>query len=340
MKCLVLGKCVDDNLAEFRGACIKIGSYLSDNNHSLLICSPFDDSADYWVLRGYNESSKPTVVEIHFIDTDVLHREIENLQEAINTRLIKIPHVVVEKNEIESKSYSWLFCQLQALENCDFIITIGGNKDGSAKMLLLIAESRELPIIPFPCFGGGAEIFYHRNYYELADKLGNDFSKLSQKLRILDTNAIELLLSEAPTNKDLRTKSREEIKFFISYSRERPHEADFVENILRRRNLKVFRDDADFGAGSNIPNEIKEHIYSSDVFISMWCSNYACSPWCYDELQIALDRMNENQLQLWLFCIDETRIVPKRARDIVFYRVESRDALEGQIIKLLSKLDL
>jgi len=341
MKCLVIGKCINENIKQFESACINIGRYLSSKNHTLQICSPYKDSADYWVMQGYSsipENSKEA--EIHFIDTPLLHQEVELLSENLDTQVRKIPHHIIGKEFGNGNDYSWLFCQLQALDNCDFIITIGGQKNGSAKMLLLIAESRGLPIIPFPYYKGMAEEIYQRNYYELEDRFGENFYLYTEQDKLLETEAIELFLNQPnSSNHAVITNIKEESKFFISYSRERPQEADFIENILRRRNFNVYRDDSDFGAGSNIPNTIKEHIYSSDVFISIWCKEYACSPWCYDELEIALDRSTKNQMQLWLFCVDDTRVVPKRARDIIYYEVDSREQLEGQIIKLMSKLE-
>lgn len=339
MKCLVLGKYVDGNIEEFRNACDKIGKYLLNNNHSLIMCSPFEDSADYWVLKGYGNSTHKNSVEIYYIDTKIVCEEIEKLKKIVCSRLIKIPHIDVDRQESQSKTYSWLLCQLQALENCDYIITIGGNESGALKMLLLIAESKRIPIIPFPYFGGESKNFYNRNYYELSDKLGDEFLKLDQNVEILNSDSIKCLFIDKLRTKRNVSKAREKTKFFISYSRERPNEADFVENVLRRRNLNVFRDDTNFGAGSNIPNEIKENIYSADIFISMWCSSYACSPWCYDELEMALDRMEDGQFQLWIFCIDETRIVPKRARNLLHYRLKNRKEIEGELLKLLSELE-
>lgn len=81
----------------------------------------------------------------------------------------------------------------------------------------------------------------------------------------------------------------EEREVFISYARKRPHEADYIETLLRRRNISVFRDESEFGAGEDIPIQIEEHIHRANTFIAVYCTEYACSPWCYDELELALD---------------------------------------------------
>lgn len=340
MKCLIIGKYINENVDQFREACIKIGCYLSMNNHSLQICSPFEDSADYWILKGFSLNSSDSMnAEIHFIDTLKLHQRIDVLSKNIGMQLIKIPHHQIGKFDDETNNYSWLFCQLQALDDCDFIVTIGGRKNGSAKMLLLIAESRGIPIIPFPFYNGIAEEIFHRNYFELKDRFGEAINLFEDNVEILDSGTVELFLDRSVIGVgNKRITQKDEMKFFISYSRERPHEADFIENILRRRNYNVYRDNTDFGAGSNIPNTIKEHIYSSDIFISVWCKEYACSPWCNDELEMALDRSIANHMELWLICVDDTRVVPKRARDILFYRVDSREKIEGRIMSLLDQL--
>lgn len=79
-----------------------------------------------------------------------------------------------------------------------------------------------------------------------------------------------------------------ERKIFISYARRRPCEADYIETLLRRRGVSVFRDESEFGAGKEIPVQIEENIYKSNTFIAVYCAEYACSPWCYDELELAL----------------------------------------------------
>lgn len=42
-------------------------------------------------------------------------------------------------------------------------------------------------------------------------------------------------------------------------------------------------------------------------------------------------------MELWIFCPDGTRIVPKRARELIFYLVNSREEIEGQILRLLER---
>ncbi len=123
--------------------------------------------------------------------------------------------------------------------------------------------------------------------------------------------------------------------FFISYPRARPGEADHIEALLRCRNLEVFRDESNFGAGHAIPKQIEEAIYAANVFIAVWCAEYACSPWCFDEFELALNRLDSGKIKLWIICTDGTRIVPTRARNLHYYTVSSRQEIEGRILNLL-----
>ncbi len=81
---------------------------------------------------------------------------------------------------------------------------------------------------------------------------------------------------------------------------------------------------------------IEENIYKSNTFIAVYCAEYACSPWCYDELELALDLAEKEQIEIWILCVDDTRIVSKRARELVFYQVKRREEIEGKIVSLLS----
>ncbi|PHN00708.1 toll/interleukin-1 receptor domain-containing protein [Flavilitoribacter nigricans] len=104
---------------------------------------------------------------------------------------------------------------------------------------------------------------------------------------------------------------------------------------MRRRNHIVLRDEKEFKPGTDIPNSIKENIFRSNIFIAIWCKEYACSPWCFDELNLALDRLEQKKVPMWIICVDDTRMVPPKARDLLHYKVRSREELEGKILHLL-----
>lgn len=346
MKCLIIGSNVDkyaiDNLKQqFQNECIRIGQFLYDSGHSLIICSPFKDSADYWVLKGFikGDLSENQTIELYFVDNDTVQNEIKKIESELGSKRInKIPHPAPKLDHEKSIRYSWLLCQLEALETCHFIIAVGGKIDGSANMLLLLAESKGKLIVPLSFLGGAASQSFNRRRYELKDKLGIDYLLLQDGSKILNSSNLNELLSTFQLSKNsIREDDLKSLSFFISYPRTRPAEADYIETLLRRRNLKVFRDESDFGAGSSIPLKITETIHSSNIFIAIWCTEYACSPWCFDEFELALDRSEAGKMELWIFCIDGTRMVPKRARKLNYYKVSSRDQIEGMILNLIER---
>ncbi|MEA1961199.1 MAG: hypothetical protein U9N81_08010 [Bacillota bacterium] len=52
--------------------------------------------------------------------------------------------------------------------------------------------------------------------------------------------------------------------------------------------------------------------------------------------ELALDRHDSKKMELWIVSIDNTRIVPRRARNLVSYSTRSREEIEGTILKLLN----
>lgn len=153
-----------------------------------------------------------------------------------------------------------------------------------------------------------------------------DENKISESLDLFNSLASQNSISELKIENNT---------FFISYPKARPQEADKIENILRRRNLKVYRDETEFGAGKNILVEIEKNIRAANVFIATWCKEYACSPWCFDELELALDLSESQSMKVWIFNVDGTRIVPKRARSLLAYPIRNREELEGTLLQLL-----
>jgi hypothetical protein len=59
---------------------------------------------------------------------------------------------------------------------------------------------------------------------------------------------------------------------------------------------------------------IEDAILKSDVCIVLWSRAYVVSPWCYDELELALARESAGEMRIWLFNLDASDIVPRPAR--------------------------
>lgn len=319
--------------------CHEIGRELARAGHEILLCSPFEDAADIYVLRGAAEAGSvlDNRVRFFFIDTPAVRARLEAEVTALGlSRVVKVPHPPPQTEENQERRYAWLLCQLNAMESAHVVISVGGNPHGAANMLLLLAEGKQKATLPLPFLGGAAKLAFDRRRYELKDRLGEAADELQ------DENCIAKLpeLLEAVTGRRGAgvTIASGSPLFFISYAKDRQGEADFVETLLRRRNQRVFRDESDFGAGHAIPASIREAIFESDVFIALWSSAYACSPWCFDELDLALDRHAQGRLELWILRIDSTRMVPKRARDLLFYDALSRVEIEARILQLLAQL--
>jgi TIR domain len=113
------------------------------------------------------------------------------------------------------------------------------------------------------------------------------------------------LVEELAVDRMRAPKRGDRPRIFISYPRNRPAKADHIEMTLRRRRVDVYRDERDFDAGRDLPHEVRAYIERSNVFIVVWCEEYACSPWCYDELALALNRHKEGKTQLWILCVDD-----------------------------------
>lgn len=322
-----------EEIQKFQNSCMEIGMKLRECGHSLVLCSPFNDSADYWVFQGFvkNESQTECIIDFYFVDCDSVKKELDCLEKSfqsvhINKILIPSPS---SNTKNESMKYAWLLCQLQALEHSQGLIAIGGKENESADMLLRFGEQKRKSIYPFSFMGGAAMHSLYRKQYALMDRFGSKYPLLQDEIHFCD------ILNELEDPMKSKIDSKEELRFFISYSRKHPYEADYIETILRRRGLEVFRDESDFGAGDEIPDQITEKLHASNVFIAVYCADYACSPWCYDELELALDIHEKKGMKLWLFCVDDTRVVSRRARNLIHYRVKTRDEIEGKLLSLL-----
>lgn len=349
MKCFVIGGLSKnkDNLSceeigEFQNDCKEIGKSIVERGDSLIICSPFEESADYWVLQGFLSKGmnkiKSKVIIVNY-DEGTINKETERVIKGIDNNIIEINKC----KDLGSRKYSWLFCQLKALECCDYVVAIGGNKEGSSQMLLALAQSSQKIIIPLSIWDGAAKECYYNMEYAFKARLQNDnyitiWTNPNELFK--SSNFYNILNKICNEGKDFEEQHNKNYKIFISYPRIKNNDADFIEVLLRRRKLNVFRDESEFEAGRSIQQEIIDKLNESNIFIALWCTEYACSPWCFDEFELALDKYknNENSIKLWIFCLDETRIVPKRARELRTLNVKSREDIEREIVKLLNEL--
>jgi|SRR5579862_502831 len=321
------------------GSMETIGRNLIAAGDDLLVCSPYPDAADTSAVRGAAEAlaaREGPVIEFHFPD----HEEVKGLLASLvrtipENRIQRYPQPVSRNEQAQPEwRYAWLLCQIAAMDRSHAVIALGGRLAQSASLLLQVARNRRKLVLPLSFLGGAAAECFDQRRHELEDRLGDDIAALHSAERI--GQAVELL-DQLAKARPAGLPSPSPPKVFVSYARCRPQDADYVEMALRRRDVSVYRDEQDFGAGRAIQGEITEHIYRASVFIALWCREYACSPWCYDELQLALDRARSGKLEIWMFCLDDTRIVPPAARELVNFPSQTRGDLERHLVNLLDR---
>lgn len=344
MRIFIIGSPANTNNKQnedFATFCFEIGKGLASKKIDLVLCSPYNDSADYHVIEGIKSSTeKKLSLHLYYPKTDKLEKQWNSKLNGLDG-FIKVSKFRQESHLVDdpqSITYSWLFCQLQGITNSDFVIVIGGKLSGSSNLLLRLADAQEKTIIPIKRFGGVGELFYEKKKYQLSDKFGYNYSE--ELFSNLTPESLINTLINKPidiASINIQNFHNEKLTFFISYSREKPAKADLIETILRRRNYTVLRDENNIAASQDIPNAIKENILKSDIFIALWCKEYACSPWCYDELSIALESHTKEGKSLWIFRTDKTRIVHPKARKLLWFDVENRAQIEGKILSLLGK---
>jgi hypothetical protein len=316
-----------------------LGGQIARAKHDLIVCSPYKGSADLHVLQGWasvatkeRASHRPSV-EIHFPDdANIAENVVELLKElAIEGVTFRHPAARGGDGSID-RSYSWLLAQLAALDRCHVVVAIGGNSAGASNLLLQLAASRRGPIFPLGYIGGGAAAFLERYRDELFARLGD---KLVEAVKIENADTLLPLIEKLAEQGAPKYKQNERPRFFISYPQERPQEADYVEMALMRQNCDVFRDEHTFEGGKPILAEISENICRADIFIALWCREYACSPWCHDELEQALSLREAGSLRVVLLSLDQTRIVPPKARPLIGYTCHTRQELEARVRTLV-----
>jgi len=308
-----------------------IAKLLVEKGHEIIVCSPFVGSADYVALNGIAAATRPCRLEFHYPDMPEVRDKIEEWDDRLaNAKLDRFPHFPPETDDKGALQHAWLLSQLSALDRASALVAVGGRIGGSAELLLKLAHSRKFPILPITILKGALARFFDTHRYEYDDILGSDVDVLHSVDRI---ERIPDLIAKLTSR---RSKgSQQGNRVFVSYARTQSSMADFVEMALRRRGIDVVRDEASFEPGHAIPNEIQEKILSAQIFIALWSLDYASSPWCFDEIEFALDRQESGALDIWFIQLDDTRIVPPRARNKVTYKAVNRAELKAVIDSLI-----
>jgi hypothetical protein len=98
----------------------------------------------------------------------------------------------------------------------------------------------------------------------------------------------------------------------------------------------VLTGDHEVRAEQMVQASIEQAILKSDVCAVLWSRNYAASPWCYDELIFATGRQAVGEIEVWLFNLDDSRIVPVPARKLPAISARSPASLVAAARQLTS----
>lgn len=322
---------------DFHAVVDTLGTALGAAGVPLVICSPFADSADARAAEAYARAlpaGERARIQVHVPREDKVTAELEDLARRLGAVDLDVrEHPSWEHPE--ERSSAWLFCQLSALDECGVVLAVGGRRSASANLLLLVAEARRVPVLPYGIMGGAALRSLDRTRWELRRHLGHDgldaLSTMDGARRVVELINSLVAGSAAPPRGSALDL------FFISYSRLDHGAADAVEMTLRRRGHAVLRDEEEIEPGALVQGAIREQLARATVCIVLWSATYAGSPWCFDEIEFALTRHASEGLVLWIFNLDGTRVVPPRARGLNQFSAPSRADLVAHVEQLLAR---
>lgn len=327
---------VDAELPRLLRASMKLGTSLARAGAQLVVCSPFPDSADYYAAMGYADAKAGGVIHFH----SPIHPKVEGKRQLFrqtfgqpNLTIQDWNYPAPETDEQDSWSQAWLLAQIQALEKVDIVVALGGKVSKTASTLLHLAEAKGLPIIPFAFLGGAAGRTYQRwNWTRLnpgfdASILKNE-SSVEQAVRI----ANHLILDRV--RRSIAGDSRPKT-VFISVARQDAAMGAALEGVLRSRGIETVLGESEIGPDQLISATIEHALRRSDIVAVLWSRSYAQSPWCYDELALALNLEALGGMKIWLFNLDDSSIVPTQARKLPAVSVRSEEGLRSAIKDLL-----
>ena len=156
-----------------------LAKVLVRSGHDLIVCSPFDGSADHAILLGASKCDIANRIEFHYPDSDEIRAKVDEWDALLaNSSIDKFPHPPPETDSKEAHRHSWLVSQLSGLDRSSVLIAIGGRVGASAELLLKLAHSRGHCILPLTTLGGASKRFFEAHRFEYNDSLGDDVVQL------------------------------------------------------------------------------------------------------------------------------------------------------------------
>jgi len=315
------------------GACHTLGRHLAECRVTLLICNPWDESADYHVAMGYAGDDRAGAVHLFMPEGEETKRNDDRFPNALDNDRIAVErnwYPVVGNGEFSPET--WLYCQLQALEYSDAVVALGGAEGRSTSVLLQLAEARGVHVLPFAHWRGAAGAAYERNR--------EHFEVLGIAESLLRRNGIEDLpdliravaLSRAGQPSDLRS-------VFLSRAAKDSAAAECVAEHLERRGIAAVFGDKPQAPGRDVSAVIHQRMRESQVCAIFWSQHFALSPHCFIELLEALRRARRENLHIWLLRLDSTPVVHPEARRQKSWYTPTMVDIEGWCGEVLPPLN-
>lgn len=327
----------DAELPRLHQASLLLGRVLAKAGAQLIVCSPFPDSVDYYAALGYSDAKSGGVIQFH----SPTHSRVEEKRHLLRKTLGR-PGLVIqdwnypgpESNEEDAWFQPWFLAQIQALEKADVVVALGGKVSQTASTILHLAEAKGIPIIPFAFLGGVAQRVYDRRDWSRLHP-GFDASILKDVDGIDHTIKIanQLLVDRM----QLGESSERPKVVFISFAHQNAEMANVLRVALVSLGIEVLVGDDEIRPDQMIPATIEQAVLRSDVCAVLWSRQYALSPWCYDELSMAINRKEYGKIKVWLFNLDDSPIVPALARRLPAVSVRNAQAMQQCVRELLEK---
>lgn len=309
-----------------QSACLELGKALAKGGVRMIVCSPFPDSADCYTVRGYSRSGLSGEIEFHSPDHPDVDKAHEALKKVLGKGIAKINifrHPGYEDDD--SRFQGWLLAQLKAVDRADVVVAIGGKISKTASTLLHLAEDRGIPIVPYTFLKGAAQRAFDRSgWNKLHPKIDAAILNSEDGIDKVIEIANQLLMDKL-AYKNISLSAPNGV--FISRAKEDAVIADKLMKYLNASGFDVLLGDGTISPHQMAQASIEQAIQKSDIFVLLWSKYYALSPWCYDELALSLEQSKNRGTVIWLFCLDDTPIVPKGARKLRPIRVNSADEL-------------
>lgn len=296
-----------------RSTATKLGEEIALAGHDLIVCSPYENSVDVDVARGFDLANGDGHIRFHIPDKDEIEDRFQQFKTMLKATPLVQRHPLLETGE--ASDYSWLLCHLRALDTCDVLVAMGGKEGQAASLVLELARVRRSPVLPVPCFGGAARRAFQEVRDSLELRLRDDVELLRHPESVPRLVALaEALVSPPAAVEPLRIGPGSHA--FLSYAHERMSDADLVETLLRRQGITVTRDEEELKGGDLWRQTLSDGIASADAFVALWSQEYALSEMCWDEIEQALDENEARGMQILIITLDPTPVLPRRARDM------------------------